>query len=120
MKYIIIESKLDEIIYKYINSLDELKNLEEFDCSSFDYDLGHSVDAYCYQTTPHDNPVLEYFPYPTEKEPEMEDYYLDYLPAIQIDDIIKNRLNGFFGENWHKSFQIWFEDNYKLPIKTIF
>jgi len=124
VKYIISESKLDNIIYNYINSIGEFMNLEEFDCSSFDWDLGHDVEEYCYQKEPYGDVQIEYFPHPEQIPTIISSEYgetLEYLPAVNIVDTdIKNELESLFGDRWEEPFKKWFKDKFDRNIKTLY
>lgn len=95
-------------------------DLEEFDCSSFDWDLGYDVEEYCYQKEPYGNVYIEYFPYPEDLS-SLRSEYLEHLPAVNIVDTdIKNELESLFGDRWEEVFKKWFKDKFDRDIKTMY
>ena len=126
MKYLISESKLESLIYKQIDKLDELKGLKEFDCSHFDWDLSVSVDVYCFQKGPYDDPIMEYIlkpdSIPIDKEYDVDyQMYYDSLPGLVLDNSITSYLNDIFGDSdsWRDVFKVWFEENYNHKVENI-
>jgi hypothetical protein len=124
MKYVIKESDLDVAIMRHIENIPELQNLEQFDCTSFDWDAGFDVEEICFQEDEDGYSVMSYYPYPeNSKKIKNNDYKeeLKYLPALKInDDDLVRTLNSLFDFIGKKPFEKWFEANYGLKVKTFY
>jgi hypothetical protein len=123
MKYIITESNLEKVIMKYIEDIPELQNLEQFDCSAFDWDMGVNFEEICFQENDYDTPVISYYPYPEVlNSPKKKEYgeELNYLPALKLDTELANTLYSLFEGRWKKPFKEWFKSKYNLKIKTFY
>jgi len=124
MKFIITESQLEKRILDYILSYPEFNNLEEFDCSTMDWGEGVWVEEICFMENNWDDPIISYFPYPSNKK-EYEDnevflQELDYLPALKLNDETSSTLSKLFGDRWKKPFQEWFESKFGYKVKSFF
>jgi hypothetical protein len=120
MKYLITESKLEETILTYINSL---FNPEEINYT---------------------NPYIPYDEYGNEDSKVIEFYFGDYFdgddicfrwydctyfnpgspaseicPTVSLEPNYERTLNGYFGDLWKEPFKKWFKQHFELPVKTI-
>jgi hypothetical protein len=125
MKYIISESKLFNSIYEYIN--------RRYDLSEIDW-----VHPYVYEDdgSEYENSnILEFFRGVYEG-PDFSEFIFvwispdeyeggDYVglqkkcPMLEINDYEVEKLASIFGNLWIEPMKKWFEDNFKLPVKTI-
>jgi hypothetical protein len=131
MKYLITESKLEQVIYDYIDKLFAAENgkTEIHKLNSIDED-GKEIDgAYDFVNDDYyDGDNQDYFFSWTGKE-----YYENHqrqsfgarlvneAPIVEIHD--KNKvmtLNSIFSEMWIPIFNKWFQDKVNLPIKTLY
>jgi len=131
MKYLITESKLEQVIYDYIDKLFAAENgkTEIHKLNSIDED-GKDIDgAYDFVNDDYyDGDIQDYLFSWTGKE-----YYENHqsqsfgtrlvneAPIVEILD--KNKvmtLNSIFSEMWEPIFDKWFQDKVNLPIKTLY
>jgi hypothetical protein len=131
MKYLITESKLEQVIYDYIDKLFAAENgkTEIHKLNSIDED-GKDIDgAYDFVNDDYyDGDNQDYLFSWTGKE-----YYENHqsqsfgtrlvneAPIVEILD--KNKvmtLNSIFSEMWEPIFDKWFQDKVNLPIKTLY
>jgi hypothetical protein len=131
MKYLITESKLEQVIYDYIDKLFAAENgkTEIHKLNSIDED-GKEIDgAYDFVNDDYyDGDNQDYLFSWTGKE-----YYENHqrqsfgarlvneAPIVEIHD--KNKvmtLNSIFSEMWIPIFNKWFQDKVNLPIKTLY
>lgn len=131
MKYLITESKLEQVIYDYIDKLFAAENgkTEIHKLNSIDED-GKEIDgAYDFVNDDYyDGDNQDYLFSWTGKE-----YYENHqsqnfgtrlvneAPIVEILD--KNKvmtLNSIFSEMWEPIFDKWFQDKVNLPIKTLY
>ena len=131
MKYIITESKLEEIIVNYLNKMYDVNNI------NWKYPLENDEETDDWE----EDPNRRYF---YKGDDEYDDrIFLWYdkkywnVERIKMDDTVKNYyekspaldfenrndliiLNGYFGDKWVPIFKKWFEDNFGVPVKSIF
>ena len=131
MKYLITESKLEQVIYDYIDKLFAAENgkTEIHKLNSIDED-GKDIDgAYDFVNDDYyDGDNQDYLFSWTGKE-----YYENHqsqsfgtrlvneAPIVEILD--KNKvmtLNSIFSEMWEPIFDKWFQDKVNLQIKTLY
>jgi hypothetical protein len=123
MKIIITENKLYNTIYKYIDNFYDTSNIGQINPSTY---MGNYWD---------ENPLItEYFDKGEFEDEDMmlftyiqKEYYDENMQSTmsfrnQSPILIVNYYGGFtekFGKYWKEPMKQWFEDNYKLPVKTI-
>lgn len=126
MRYIITESKLDEIIVNYLNKMYDVNDIH------WTNPMGGGDDGwdeypnrlYFYKGDFSDDERLflwydkEYWN--VERSDNARNFYqkspvLDFENANDLET-----LNGYFGDKWVPIFKKWFEDNFKIPVKSIF
>jgi len=133
MKVIITESKLDEVIYNYIDELFAAENgsTEIHKLESINNEEGGNIEnAYDivnddYYDDDNDGDYLfswsgkEYY----ENHPHQSfgARLVDEAPIVEINDGDKVRnLDSYFGNLWRPVFVKWFQDKVNLPIKTLY
>jgi len=135
MKYIITESKLEEIIVNYLNKMYDVNNIN----SKHPLENDEETDNW------EEDPNRRYF---YKGDDEYDDriflwYDKEYWDADKINatdtvtNTVKNYyeksptldfenindltiLNGYFGDAWVPVFKKWFEDNFGVAVKSIF
>lgn len=123
MKFIINENELENRIIKFLETITEFENLEEFDCGDMDYSIGCYIEQICYSKDEYDEAEFEYFPYPKHPKACKEENYqenLEYLPALHLKEETSRFLISLFGELWKEPFKKWFEKKYGKEVKTVF
>ena len=131
MKYIITESKLDEIIVNYLNKMYDvnditwkhpLENDEESD--DWDEDPNRLIfykgdDEY----DEYDDRIFLWYDteyWNVEKSDNSKKFY-EKSPVLDFENGNDLEiLNGYFGDKWVPVFKKWFKDNFRIPVKSIF
>jgi hypothetical protein len=107
MKYIITESRLEKVIVDFLNS-----NFTPFD--------GWDPEEYI-EKLEDDNGELYLFWDEDNTDDHM--YYLwkalKKRGKVYLTDYHYNFLTDLFGEHWKPIFIKWFEENTKLPVKSV-
>ena len=125
MKYIIKESKLKDIIFKYLDDSFDLENLYWEEEDFFDWDSGNEIEAIYFGDAEEMNdmgvsPVIEYFKYPSNVEGWSEDD-LQYLPSFRfVNDNVNKMLKHMFGSSYEPIAMEWFKERTGLDVKNIF
>ena len=126
MKYLILESRLNNSIIDYLNKLYDVSDISWTNPYDYDDETGeegedpNTIDFYRgdYEGTYDSDFVFKWY------DPE---YYAggDYIglqnkcPILEVHENEGDILNGYFGDMWHEPFKKWFEEHFELPIKTI-
>ena len=127
MKIIITENKLYNSIYKYIDNFYDTSNIGRFNPKTDD-EIGEWGDK--------ENPyITEFYYYEFDGDYDENGVPFIYLEKEYYEEkhstmsfrnqspiLIVNYYGGFtdmFGDYWKEPMKQWFEDNYKLPVKTI-
>jgi hypothetical protein len=122
MKYIITESKLEDIVIRYLNEIftnDEINQMSPYvydEETGIEGDDETRIEFYIGDYDDGDNNIFrwydcEYF----NKGAEIR----QRCPIIHLEDKYSTTLNGFFGDMWVEPFKKWFTINYNLPVKTV-
>ena len=133
MKVIITESKLDNVIYNYIDEMFAAENgsTEIHKLESINNEEGGNIeDAYDivnddYYDDENDGEYLfswsgkgYYENHPSKK---FGARLVDEAPIVEINDDNKVRnLDSYFGNLWRPIFIKWFQDKVNLTIKTLY
>jgi hypothetical protein len=128
MKYIINESKVNEIIYNFIDNYYDFNYINfthpyEYDDDGFENEDENIIDYYYgdYQGIDDSDFIFTYYSseYYSSDIPS-EKIHKEKSPILEIrDDKIIKTLNNLFGKMWRLIFKQWFIDNFNLPVKTI-
>ena len=123
MKYIITESRLEETIMNYLDSLFDIKNLNWTHPYEYDDETGEEgedenrIMFYIgdYEGYDHEGCFrwynCEYF--------NEDSYAQDICPTISIETEYTTALNGYFGDKWEEPFKKWIDLHFDLPVKTV-
>ncbi len=121
MKYIISESKLDGLIYDYIDKLfserqlnyghplmgDEFgQDVENKNAYEFFFETGSSDEDVCFKWVD-----CGYFQNPSPMR--------SLCPILIVENQFEWRLNSLFQDLWKPIFRKWFIDKFNLPVTTI-
>ena len=133
MKVIITESKLDEVIYNYIDELFAAENgsTEIHKLESINHEQGGTLenaydivnDDYYDDDGDGDNLFtwLGRKYYENHPHQSFGARFVDEAPIVEINDGSKIRnLDSYFGHLWKPVFIKWFKDKVNLPIKTLY
>ena len=126
MKVIITENKVFETIYRYLDN--------NFNPNQMDWVYGRDEDEDGYNGADMENEnflifykgdwegedftdnVFHYF------EKEYYDKYSSFYneaPILEVMGDHAKHLETMFGNHWEEPMKKWFQDNFKLPVKTI-
>ena len=128
MKYIITESKLEEIIVNYLNKMYDVNDI------SWKYPLENDEETDDWEEDPnrlhfykgddeYDDRIFLWYDkdyWNVERSDNAKNLY-EKSPVLDFEngnDL--NTLNGYFGDKWVPVFKKWFEDNFGVPVKSIF
>jgi hypothetical protein len=122
MKYLITESKLEETITNYLDSIFDVDDINWTHPPEYDEETGEEWDD--------NNRIVFYIgDYEGEDEGCFYWYDCDYFnpnspasekcPMVNLETQYENQLNGYFGDMWHEPFKKWFNYHFNLPVKTI-
>lgn len=131
MKYIITESKLEEIIVNYLNKMYDVNNINwkyplENDEETDDWDEDPNRRYFYKGDDEYDDRIFlwydkEYWNVEKIKMNDTVRNYYEKSPALDFEN--RNDLtilNGYFGDKWVPVFKKWFEDHFGVPVKSIF
>ena len=131
MKYLITESKLDDVIYNYIDEMFAAENgsTKIHKLESINREDGGIIEN-LYDIVNDDyygNEGDYLFTWVGKKYYENHDdqsfggRFVEEAPIVEINDGGKIRkLDSYFGDLWRPVFIKWFEDKVNLPIKTLY
>ena len=130
MKIIITESKLYNSIYEYID--------ESFNVSNINWVYGIGEDENGYEDIDiedknfiifyygdwdgeYDSDIIfNYFDvdYYDKNDPAHKPFIKD-APVLEVMREYAKHLDSIFGNHWHEPMKKWFQDNFKLPVKSV-
>lgn len=131
MKYIIKESKLNETIKNYLNSVYPVDEMHW--TPSLDDDLNEMDSAMVFYIGDYDEDETVfrwydegYWDYEMEDLSPAQEFdrkllkkYKNDSPILEFENSnISNALNGYFGDAWKEPFKEWFYDNFGFIVKT--
>jgi hypothetical protein len=122
MKYIITESKLENLIIEYIDKIFDVNDIHSTNPLEDDDETGEEWED--------ENRVVFYIgDYNGEDEGCFYWYACDYFnpnspaseicPMVSVEVQYEKQLNGFFGDLWKEPFKKWFNEHFELPVNTI-
>jgi hypothetical protein len=121
MKYLITESRLEEIIFKYLDNIFPVDNInwvhpyEYNDDTGEEYEDGDRIEFYHGDFSDEDT-VFRWYNCDYFNEGS---YARTICPTVDVESEYVGILNGYFGEKWIEPFEKWFTLNFKLPVKTV-
>ena len=128
MKYIITESKLEEIIVNYLNNMYDVNDI------SWKYPLENDEETDDWEEDPnrlhfykgddeYDDRIFLWYDkdyWNVERSDNARNFY-EKSPILDFENVNDLEiLNGYFGNKWVPVFKKWFEDNFRIPVKSIF
>jgi hypothetical protein len=122
MKYIITESKLDQVITDYLNELFPLDDVHYINPNEYDDETGEEyeddtrVGFYLGNYEDGDNDIFKWYDckyFDEGSEPK------NHCPLVIIEHPYDDRLTSYFNDKWEEPFKKWFTENFDLPIKTV-
>jgi hypothetical protein len=114
MKYLITESQMKSFLNDYL----KMVNPELFDLSKFPMrrnDKNKTIYGYEFEMGDTLILVFEYF-----IMPESKNEVCASCPKLRVTRKLRNEVEGMFGPQGIDLLAEWFEDTYKLPVKTYF
>ena len=121
MKYIITESRLDDIVIEYLNGMFDVSDVHSTNPTEYDNETGENYD---------DDTRVEFYLGDYEDENtifkwyDCEYFYPDspaqnICPTVVVEHPYDDRLIALFNDKWEEPFKKWFTENFDLPIKTV-
>lgn len=116
----ITESRRDKVMTDYFDEIFNLaeinwRNPWEVDDDGNEYDDTLRTEFY-YGSEFDDDTVFRYYDKGFFREGSLGDRQ---SPLLSIEGEPGIKLDGYFGDNWHEPFKVWFRNNFGLDIKTI-
>jgi hypothetical protein len=125
MKILITENKLYRTIYNYIEDTFDISNLEPSHPEVWDDEEMSEIENpyitdFYYDTWGEDEKwVFSYYSYEYYSNEPSSNPLKDKSPILSVNGHDWQNLSSMFGNYWKDPMKKWFEDNYKLPVKTI-
>ena len=121
MKYIITESRLDDIVIEYLNGMFDVSNVRSTNPTEYDDETGENYD---------DDTRVEFYLGDYEDENTIFKWYdcgyfypdspaQNICPTVVVEHPYDDRLIALFNDKWEEPFKKWFTENFDLPIKTV-
>jgi len=122
MKYIIAESRLENIVIEYLNGMFDVSNINSMNPYEYDDETGAEYED--------DSRVLFYLGDYEDSDNYIFKWYdcgyfnpgssaQDICPTVVIEHPYDDRLIAYFGDKWEEPFKKWFTENFDLPVKTV-
>lgn len=121
MKYLITESRLEEIIIKYLDGIFPIDGMSWYHPVEYNSETDQEeedlnrVTFYVVRSLLEDAAFrwynCEYF------NPDSHAQYI--CPTVSIENEYSSQLNAYFGDTWIEPFKKWFTLNFELPVKTV-
>jgi hypothetical protein len=129
MKILINENRVFDSIYRYIDNMIDTNDIHRT------YGRDEDEDGYYGAEMENENFLIFYkgdwegedfsnniFYYFTEDyydEESSSKPFKDSAPTLDVLETYGKELDTMFGKHWRGPMKKWFEDNFKLPVKTI-
>ena len=121
MKYIITESRLDDIVIEYLNGMFDVSNVRSTNPTEYNDETGENYD---------DDTRVEFYLGDYEDENTIFKWYdcgyfypdspaQNICPTVVVEHPYDDRLIALFNDKWEEPFKKWFTENFDLPIKTV-
>ncbi len=128
MKYIITESKLEEIIVNYLNNMYDINDINwkhplENDEETDNWDEDPNRLYFYKGDDEYDDRIFIWYDkeyWNVERSDNAKKFY-ENAPILDFEngnDL--ETLNGYFGDKWVPVFKKWFKDNFGITVKSIF
>lgn len=130
MKYVVTESKLFNAIYQY---LDSYLNPNEMD---WVYGIGSDEDGYEdidkddenfliffkgeWNGEDYTDIVFNYFDVDYYEDEPSTKSFRNQAPTLEVMGEYGEHLNTMFDDHWVEPMKKWFQDNFNLPVKSVF
>lgn len=121
MKYVITESKINDIITSYLYELFDVDNINSTNPLEYDDDTEEEWED--------ENRVEFYIGDYSDEDTCFRWYDCDYFypgtdakkicPQVILEPEYSTQLTSYFGELWKEPFKKWFYENFDLPVKTV-
>jgi hypothetical protein len=123
MKYIIAESRLENIVIEYLNGMFDVNNINSMNPYEYDNETGEEYDDDTrveFYLGDHENGMIVdifkwydcmYFYHDSSAQ--------DICPTVVIEHPYDDKLIAYFGDKWEEPFKKWFTENFDLPVKTV-
>jgi len=113
MEYLVSSDDLYDVFHQYLKKYrPELFNLDK------DPSINDDKSIYAYEFSEFVSYKL-FFTYFIEPNIGKSSANMDYYPMLRVTSKLYNELSGLFGPYYESLMIKWFQDQYKLPVKTI-
>lgn len=128
MKIIITESKLHNSIYEYIDEYFNKNNInwtysesKDEDDNYYNENENFIIFYYGDWDGEYDSDIIfNYFDvdFYDKNDPAHKPFIKD-APVLEVMRDYAKHLDSIFGNHWHEPMKKWFQDNFKLPVKSV-
>ncbi len=123
MKFIITESRINDMVKKHLNLWVDVGNVNWSNPYEVDFETGEDYEdpnriKFYYGDYSDDDDLFQwygedYFGYNTNLP------YKENSPILEIaDKELENKLNSMFKDKWYEPFKEWFRENFNVPVKA--
>jgi len=128
MKYIITESSLDKVIFRYLDKIFPTDNIRTYVTIDFDYETGEEYDDESYiifyegpeDYNENNNELFSWYgcDFFYEDAPQRQN---QTCPIMVVNHPYDDDLSDTFGEySWQEPFKKWIMNKFDLPVTTVY
>lgn len=121
MKYIISESKLENTVILYLNTIFDVDNMNSHHPFTYEDETGEEGDdetaiVFYHGDWADEKPCFKWYSceYFNEGSPAR-----DICPEVAVEHPYSYELDSYFGDLWTEPFKKWFTKSFNLPVKTV-
>ena len=123
MKILITENRLYYAIYNYIDDTFYYPNLVTLHPDVWDDDEMDDVEnpyiTNFYDDDTSTNPIFSYYSDEYYGDEPSSQSWKQNAPILEVNGDDWQTLTNMFGGRWKEPMKVWFEDKFKLPVKTV-
>jgi hypothetical protein len=123
MKYVITESKLNQVITDYLNEIFPLDNVHYTNPTDYDDETGENYDddtrVEFYLGEEYEDGETTIFKWYDCKYFYPDSHAQTICPKVVVEHPYDDRLLAYFSDKWEEPFKKWFTENFNLPVKTV-
>jgi 3'-phosphoadenosine 5'-phosphosulfate sulfotransferase (PAPS reductase)/FAD synthetase len=122
MKYIIAESRLENIVIEYLNGMFDVSDVNSTNPIEYNHDTREEyedetrVEFYLGDYEDGETTIFKWY--------DCKYFYPDspaqnICPKVVVEHPYDDTLIAYFGDKWEVPFKKWFTENFNLPVKTV-
>jgi hypothetical protein len=123
MKYIITESRLDQVVTEYLNEIFPLDNVNYLNPIEYNHDTREEYEdenrVEFYLGEEYEDGETTIFKWYDCKYFYPDSPAQNICPKVVVEHPYDDTLIAYFGDKWEEPFKKWFTENFNLPVKTV-